>query len=188
MTLTIDQLKSYLAEITTSSLKVTPFNKSKIHEGNSFELTQFTALDAFDIAAPLTFEVTTPNDSLLRFYLLVDAASAQQSFLEVFEDDGDITHFNVTGGVITIPWNRNRGSDRLTTCVVRTGLTVTAATADVRIFGRLVGGVVGGDYFINAQNEFILRANTSYLIRLTSFLDDNEGSVGIEIAQHRIKT
>lgn len=153
------------------------YEHHQIHQGNSFVAFQRTALDGLDIASPLTFWFV-PIIGQDNPHVLVKANLGAQGYLEIFEDDGDNDHFNVSGADAFTPINRNRLSSNVSNVNVFTGVTVTQATAECLIYAETLGNLIGGEYSHN--QEFIFVAGTQYLIRLSTFADNNEGSLVLD--------
>ena len=162
----------------TGALVVLQHSHHEVHEGVAFVLSQRTAVNAFDIAAPLTFYITTPaGDEGL--HLVISGEANVPAFWELFEDNGNAAHFDVAGGSAAVPLNRNRNSATVPLVTVTTGATVTQATADALIDTSAMGRAGGSE-----RNEFILKPSTEYLIRATSYVDNNEGSITLGFYQH----
>jgi len=145
-----------------------------LFEGNSYTLTQRTAANAFDIAAPISFLITTP-DTLVRSLLLVQGDADLTAYWELFEDTGVLAEFNVTGGVAATPINRDRNSSNSSVLTVATAPTITAATAAALIATESIGWASSGEEL----QGYILKQNTKYLARATSYADNNEGSFSL---------
>lgn len=156
------------------ALVVIEYEHFQIHKGNSFVAFQRTTLDGLDIASPLSFWFI-PAISTYNPHVTVKVNVGAQAILEIFEDDGDPNHFDVTNGSAFIPVNRNRTSTKASTAFVITGPTITQATADCLIYAETLGNLIGGEY--SREHEFIFKYGTSYLIRLSTFADNNEGSL-----------
>ena len=99
------------------------------------------------------------------------------AILEVFEDNGVITDFDVTGGVQMIPFCRNRSlcCDSISDAVVHSGVTVTAATAAAALPTKRVGGLLGGE--LSHKPCLVLNSNTKYLFRISTDANNNEGTL-----------
>ena len=177
MTLSMKQLSETYYDTLTKSLKTITDKTFAVLLGNSYMVSQNSAIDALDIAAPLTYHVTTP-DTLYQAHLEAAVSVGAAAIIEVFEDDGNAAHFDVSAGDAVIPINRNRNSANVSAFTVASGVTVTQATADVLIYSRRVGGVLGssGNF---PEDGIILKLNTQYLIRVLSDADNNEGSLGL---------
>jgi len=177
MTLTMGQLSETYYDTLTKSLKTITDKTFAVLLGNSYMVAQNTAVDAFDIATPLTYHITTP-DSLYQAHMQAIISVGAAAIVELFEDDGNAAHFDVSAGTAVVPFNKNRNSENLSTFTVAFGVTVTQATADVLIFAKRVGGVLGNAVEF-PEDGIILKFGTQYLIRVLSDADNNEGSLGL---------
>jgi len=152
-----------------------------IHKGNAYCLSQLKAVDAFDIASPMTYHIvvgTTP----IHLTMLADATSA--ATLELFEDNGNALHFDISGGSAVTPVNRNRNSANVSLATIKTGVTVTKATTDVLKYTRMINYTSGELEGSFQRLEWILAPSTEYLVKFTSIADNNEGSLAIEFYEH----
>lgn len=144
------------------------------NEGTSWLVSLTTVVNAFDIASPLAFLVTTPNTGI-RIYVQAHGCANTPANLEIFEDTGVLAQFNVTGGTAFTPINKNRNSANVSTVTVTHTPTITAVTADALILGRHVGKSGG-----HLSHGIVLKQNTKYLFRLVSLEDNNEGSLNLD--------
>ena len=151
----------------TNSLQTIDYAHHEIHAGSSFVLSQRSALNALDIAAPLTFELVTPAGTKLG-HLSISGEANVPAFWELFEDDGDTDHYSVSGGVAQVAVNRNRSKvATLATITAKNAVTVTKAEPNVLMDTEAVAKAgASGD-----RHEFVLKAGTKYLIRLTSYVE-----------------
>jgi len=163
----------------TFSLQVIDFMDHEVHAGDAFTVSQRSAIDAFDIASPLSFYIITPNTAKHAHLTLYGEANLP-AYWEFFEDTDVIGEFNVSGGSAITPVNRNRNSDITSTLTITTGPTITAATAAARIATESTGKAGGGVEGLG----FILKKNTKYLARATSYQDNNEGSLRMKWHEH----
>lgn len=130
----------------------------EIHIGESFSL-----YDVNDIAGSgnRTLTIYTPNASMGYVHLVFDVESEAEADFELYE--GSVLSNN---GTALTPYNRNRTSSN-------TALTVIEHTPTITSLGTLLAqrhwgsgrGVGGGD---RGTDEWILQANTRYLIRVTN--------------------
>ena len=186
MSLTIEQFAKAFADIgdyaRTLWLKTIDGPHHEIHEGDSYTLSQFTALNDLDDDTPLTYRFITPQSSAKRMHLIIFADVSTSAVLELFEDNERIDQYNVAGGVRVIPRNRNRITDDESVVTVRQGVVVTTADPRCRLFGVRLGGFkqAGG----TIRREWLLSNAKEYLIRLTSDADNNEGSLELDWYEH----
>ena len=179
--------RKLVADITTWALVVITNLHHEIHEGNAYRIFQSLGTDAFDIAAPMTYHVTTP-DTTKWAHLVWRAASTTESLLEIFRDDGNAAHFDVSAGDAVVPTNRNHNFPDASGLTVASGVTITQATADVLIYSEYIGSKKSEGADTGGRFEDILKQNTEYLFRLTSVADNNEGSLGLDWYEHTNKT
>jgi len=145
-----------------------------IHEGIAFTCCLSTAKDAFDTGSPMSFFLTTP-DSEMHPHIQIHGSANVAAILEIFEDNGVAAQFDVSGGTVVVPANKDRNSSNVSVMTVTHTPTITAATVEARIHGRFAGKAGSHPSF-----EFVLKRNTKYLFKFTSLDDDNEGSLNID--------
>lgn len=151
----------------------------EIHQGDAYVCSQRTALNGFDIASPLTFYVITPNTVKWAHITILGEANTP-AYWELFEDTGNILEFNVSGGVAVTPKNRNRNSTDSSGLTITIGATVMVAAAAALIATEaIMKASAGGE-----RQEFILEQNRKYLVRATSYQDNNEGSLTLTWYEH----
>ena len=167
---------------TTHAINVIAYAHHEAHGGSAYVISQRTAVNEFDIAAPMTFYITTP-DTTKWPHLTITGEANTAAYWELFEDNGNTDNFNVTGGDSVTAMNRNRNSSKTSGLTITTGATVTQATSDVLIETEALGKSGGS----GERHEFILKQNTKYLVRSTSYADNNEGSFTIDWYEHTNK-
>ncbi len=166
----------------TASLQTVDYPHHEIHGGSRYVLTQRTAVDAFDIAAPLSFYVITPNTTKWAHLVIYGDANAP-AYWELFEDDGNASNFDVSGGSAATPTNRNRNSANTSGLTITTAPTITKAEAAVLISTEAIAKSSSA----GTRHEWILAQNTEYLVRATSYVDNNEGSISLDWYEHTDK-
>lgn len=171
--------RKLIADITTCALVVMSYLHYKIHEGKAYKTFQSLGTDAFDIATPMTYHVTTPNTAEWA-HLVWIAGSTTESLLEIFKDDGNALHFDVSAGNAVTPQNRNHNFPNASGLTVASGVTITQATADVLIHSEYIGSKKSEGAGREDRFEDVLKQNTEYLFKLTSVADNNEGSLGLD--------
>lgn len=176
MTLTIQQLKEGVLNDPLNVLPVCDILESKNANGEVFYVSVNTALNTLSIADPITISMLTPDSDNLACVSIIAIVTAG-AILEVFEDNGVLTDFNVSGGVSMIPFNRNRCScaEGPSEFILYSGVTVTAATAAVALPVKRVGGLLGGE--MAHRPGLVLKKNTKYLFRIASDANFNEGTL-----------
>jgi hypothetical protein len=170
----------------THALVVITHAHHEIHEGDTYTISQVTALDALDTGSPLTYYVVTP-DTTDWVHLWFQAELSEGGYMEVFEDTGVAAEFDVSGGTAQTPINMNRNSSNTSGLTITYGATVTAATSAARLDAKVVGGKKSAGATA-ARHEFILKQNTEYLFRVSTYADNNEGSLGLGWYEHTDKT
>lgn len=152
------------------------------HEGKAFMLSLSSALDAFDIASPMSFLFTTP-DTKEWAHMVVHGSANTAAILQVFEDTGVAAEFNVTGGSAIVPKNRNRNSSNVSVMTVTHTPTITKAEAAALLHSKYAAkaGVEESFYFV-------LKQGTKYLFRFLSVADNNEGSLNLSWFEAAYKT
>jgi len=158
---------------TFAQLAITPIQHN-MYEGNAYSLTQRSNVNAFDIAAPMSFFITVPDTAIL-VHLLIQGDADLSAYWELFEDTGNLAQFNISGGVAATPINRNRNSADTSTVTATTAPTITAATTAALIATESIGWASSGE----TLQGYILKRNTKYLVRATSYNDNNEGSISL---------
>ena len=161
----------------TYSLQTVHYKDSMVHAGNAFICTQKTAVDAFDVASPMTWHIVTPAASVATYHITLVGSSNDAGYIELFEDDGNTDHFSISGGTSYTPKNRNRSSSTahgLTTC--KYGVTLTNCTADCLVSVSVLGWSGSTDDF-----AMVLAPSTAYIIKATSYADNNEGSLQVNL-------
>jgi len=170
----------------TRALTTISYAHHEIHGGSGFSLAQSTAEDALDIAAPLTVWIITPNTTKWA-HMTWELSVATMALFEIFEDNGNAAHFDISGGSAGSALNANRNSTKSSGLTLATGVTITAATADVLIYSTYLGGFKQAGTS-SKRHEVILKQNTEYLFKLTSIADNNEGSLVLDWYEHTNKT
>jgi len=176
MVLASRHMLDMLADSNFYSLRMTQFFNAAVNDGRAHVLTITSAVDGLDTTAPLTLLLQTP-DSDKFIYMDVVATASGDALLEMFEDDGDTNHFNVSGGTTVTPRNRNRNFDDDSDMIIKKDVTINAATDDVKLFSMRLGSKKCGGS--TALTDGVLKRNTKYLIRLSTVADNNEGTLGI---------
>jgi hypothetical protein len=161
------------------------YQHHKIHDGNSYIITQRAAKDALDENAPLTYYIITP-DTTKWAHMTAEINLADGGYFEVFEDTGVAAEFNVSGGTSQTPINLDRNSSNTSGLTITYGSTVTAATSAALIYTESIGGKKGAGSGAT-RLELILKQNTEYLARLSTHADNNEGSMELAWYEHTNK-
>ena len=176
MSLTIDQFLDAFADINFYGLKAVQFFNAAVNEGKAFIYTYSSAKNGLDVASPMTVFLQTPNSDELS-YMDIVVSLASGGLFELFEDNGNTSDFNVSGGTDAVVRNRNRNFPDNSSLIVKTSPTITTLTNNVRLIdfrlgSRRVGGNIGA-------TDGVLKANTKYVIRLSTNNDNNEGTIAL---------
>ncbi len=169
----------------TGAFNTVDYAHHEIHGGSAYEVEQSSALNGLDIATPMTFHIVTP-DTAKWAHMLFLASVADNAILEVFEDDGNASHFDISGGTTVIAINQNRNSDNISGLRIKKGVTVTQATDDCLIREERIGGRRQAGSAMQ-RPEMILKQNAAYLVRITSDVDNNEGVMSLNWYEHTSK-
>lgn len=156
---------------TTGSMMVVPYEHHEVHEGHHFYYSDSATLAA---NATNTYLIQTP-DTASRAHLLLfcdGSAITQIDFYESTDRDG------VATGTI---FNSNRNSSNAATVKVFKG--IATGTTDGTLISRYKGGSATNQSSSAAharrENEFVLKRNTKYLLRVTSGTNDNLTNVNL---------
>ena len=175
--------RKLIADVTSWALVIITYLHYQIHRGMAYKVFQSVGTDAFDIAAPLTYHVTTP-DTTKWAHLTWKASSTTEALMEIFRDNGNAAHFDVSAGDSVTPMNRNHNFPDASCRTVASGVTITQATADVLIHSEYIGSRKSEGADTGGRLEDILKQNTEYLFKFTSIADNNEGSLGLDWYEH----
>ncbi|GAF84061.1 unnamed protein product, partial [marine sediment metagenome] len=167
----------------TGAMKMIDYSHHEIHGGGAYTLSQRSAVNAFDIAAPMSFSIVTPNTTRWA-HMVISGECNTPAFWELFEDNGVAANFDVAGGVIVNSINRNRNSANASGLLVTTAPVITQATVAALIASEAIAKSSSG----GERHEFMLRQNTQYLVRATSYADNNEGSLSLNWYEHTDKS
>lgn len=177
----LDAIFNRFCDKLTRAIKVMDYEHHEIHEGSSFMAFQLSAVNDLDIATPLTFSIITPATMVLT-HLAMEANLGDAGYVEIFEDNGNAAQFDISGGTPFTPVNRNRYLRTASVMHMWTGVTVTQANVATRIFAKSMVNRWGGE--VSHREELILDNNRQYLIRLSTYADNNEGSLNLNWYEH----
>lgn len=170
----IVDLAGNIAEIdgVTKTLQTMNYEHHEIHEGNHYNYADYDN----DVASSeiINFVMTTPNTAT-RIHFYFNIFSSLGATLELFE--GTVA----TGGASIAPRNNERNSDNESTVTLVKDPTIT--NDGVRASGFLVGANREAG-MIDRDREFVLKQNTSYLVRITSLANSNGISWDAEWYEH----
>lgn len=152
------------------------------HEGKSFMLSLSSAIDAFDIASPLSFLFTTP-DTKTWAHMVVHGSANTAAIIQIFEDTGVAAEFNVTAGSAIVPKNRNRNSSNASVITAAHTPTITKAEAAALLHSKYAAKAG-----VEETLYIVLKQNTKYLFRFLTVDDNNEGSINLSWYETKDKT
>ena len=140
-------------------------SKSKTEEcidsGCHYFIEGYTSLD---VNGTIAWVFTTPTTTPI-IHMLFSVGSSAGFEIDMYEGST-----GVTGGTSMTPFNSNRGSTNTSDATVVSD--PTAITDGTLIMAHKYGGLKETG-FISADDEIILKANTTYLWRFTSQYKDN---------------
>lgn len=152
-----------------SSVGIT-YEHQKTHEGRYFSGGYYNASVASSGTVELLVQITTET-----WHAKATVAVGGDSTVQIFEG----TTFSAAGTAVTMT-NHNRASAKTFTGTVTHTPTLTAAGTQLNgtmlIPGGSGGNASGGD--IGFENEFVLKASTNYMIRVTNV---STGNVAISV-------
>ena len=176
MALTIHQLITRFSKYSGNFINVNNEWVDRVGAGRAFNVCQATAMDALDIATPMTYHIVTGSNGVV-IHIVTDVAVSLNATFEIFKDDGNAAHFDISGGTIETPVNRSGQSDNVAQNItIKSGVTITHATVDARVAVRRIGSAFFGDSMTESK-AIILSDSSEYLFKVTSDADDNEGSL-----------
>lgn len=141
------------------------YGHHKIHEGEAYVISEVYNLDT-DTAY---WMITTP-DSLVYSHVVFDVRCTGEFYMKVTEGA------DRTGTTLLTAINRNRNSDNEATLTMHRGYSdgsTDGATTilEIRDGSTNVAGKVIMTGGLRGQNEFMLKANTKYIIAVTTYSD-----------------
>lgn len=162
-------------EITGAVIAI-DYSHHEIHEGNHFMYTDAVELDS---AATQDYMITTPNTTKYAHMVFVMDGSAITQW-QLYES-GDRT--GTTGQTIS---NSDRNSTNAATVTIHKG--TSAGTTDGNVIHLYKGGSDTNQSRSGAkernEEEIILKANTKYILRVTSGTDNNLTNVRLSWYEH----
>ncbi len=141
-----------------------PYEHHEVHEGDHFGILDYATGQALGVV--VAFIITTPNTTKWAHFI-PRIYSSTGATIEIHH-----TPTGVTGGTSITPVNSNRNSATSPTItVVKDPSAITSY--GTRLFGLLAGGakVAGG---ASREDEWILKQNTVYSIKITSLANNND--------------
>jgi len=161
-----DLERSKFDAATNAVVRISDAHK-ETHDGNHFVVSEVNSLDDTNTREYL---VTTPNTTKWSHFMLTVIGSLDTK-IDVYEDT------TKTGGTGLTEHNRNRNSS--TTATTTVAHTPSGAGDGTLIFtmrfghdtlSTALGGIVDTS---RGENEWVLKQNAKYLIRITSNTDGN---------------
>jgi len=151
-----------IADAVSGASVVIDFAHHELHEGDHYYATGTTTLGIGEV---LNILIVTPNTTKWA-HLEGQIGTSGTATVGFYE--GSTT--SAAGSAVT-EFNRNRNSANTAAVVVTTGPTITGDGTLIFTAQSGAGQRVGGD--VRAQNEFILKQNTKYILRVTSAVATN---------------
>ncbi len=151
-----------LVDTVSRAIVTIEFEHGKIHEGDTFTILEVTDLGNGAIRDIL---VVTPNTTKWA-HLVWEIEHELETSIQFY-----IGTLYTDNGTAIIAFNRNGNSDTIAT-------TLTYHTPTITNVGTLIGIIQQGDGrraggSDRLSNEFILKQNTAYLIRITNLTANN---------------
>ena len=156
-----------------NTLETIELEHHEVHEGNFYTISDYD--NDVDIIAPKYWHLKTP-DTVKRIHIKMEVGANGADLVEFFETP------TLTGnGTALTPKNNDRNSANATTLLVYYDPTVTAD--GTRITADLIGTnnnktIIGGS--IRNGAEFILKRNTSYLVKFSPVADNTKATFKAE--------
>lgn len=176
MTLAAYPGKSDPIDSVSRALIVVDFEHHELHDGDHFFYTDKVTLGS---AATQVYLITTPNNG--KWCHLIFAATGSAITQVDLYEGADRT--GTTGQTL---FNSNRNSANAATMTVHKG--ISAGTTDGTLLWTMNSGSAQGSsragMASNRSNEIILKANTKYLLRITSGTADNLTNLQLEWYEH----
>lgn len=157
----LDQIDS-----STNSVKMIDYSHAELHAGDHYVWAGNVELDS---AASKTYLLTTPNTTKWIHMSTVFDGSAITQFA-IYEGADRV------GTTAKTPLNRNRNSVKTAGLVIHedvSGGTTDGTLLPVTHKSGSATNQANSPATARSENEIILKQNTKYLIRLTSFTNDN---------------
>ena len=159
---------------TTNMIKSIDAPHYEIHEGHHFNYCDYALNQAVDTT--IEFVMTTPNTTEWVHFTFSVYASAGATLELYVETSG------VTGGTAITPRNNNRNSSN-TSSVTLVKDPASITSDGTRASGYLAGGTRTSG-IASREQEYILKQNTAYLVRITSLANSNNISWCAEWYEH----
>lgn len=149
-----------LVDARSGGLVVVPQTHYQVHTGASFRYSDSVTLNA---AATQDYLITTPNTAKYAHFTFKADGSAITSF--VMYEGADRT-----GTTSQTLWNANRNSGTTATVTIHKGASggTTDGTQMITYSSGASQGASRSDAHAQYDNEWVLKANTKYLFRVTS--------------------
>ena len=177
--------KPMTIDSTTWALNVIDYAHHEIHSGSHFKAGYQDASMA--TGDTISLVVVTPNTTKYAHWKLT-SQSTGEAIIQVFE----ACTATDSGTSVTV-WNRNRNSSKTNTVLVGHTPTLGTPIATARgtkMVERWIGGTgfkedSGGEH--RGDNEFILKANTKYLVLGIAVGDGIKVAIGCDWYEHTDK-
>lgn len=161
----------------TNTLQIIEYEHHEIHSGSHFNYCDYSLNEGS--GNTIEFVMTTPNTSKW-IHLILESYSSEGATIELYEGASGIS-----GGTTITPRNNNRNSSN-TSDVTFIKDPTTITSDGTRASGFLAGGGRTAG-FVKRGNEFVLKQNETYLVRITSLAVSNDISWCAEWYEHTNK-
>ena len=152
-------------DTTTGDLVTVPEDHNQIHDGNSYTVSDIQNVNA----GTFKWQITTPNSTTYA-HMIFHVDCTGEMMVSITEGS------DRTDGTAMAEINRNRNSSNTATVVVTHTPTGGSTDGAVTIFADRIGstgtGPIGGSSSgTRGENEYILKANTKYVVAVTTYDD-----------------
>lgn len=164
-------------DASTETLQTISYEHHEIHSGSHYNYCDYSLNEGS--GNTIEFVMTTPNTTKWA-HLVFQVYSSEGATLELYEGTT-----GVTGGTAITPRNNNRNSSNVSDItLIKDPTTIT--DNGTRASGYLAGGGRTSGV-VERGNEFVLKQNTAYLVRITSLAVSNDISWCAEWYEHTNK-
>jgi len=161
----------------TWAQNIISYEHHEIHAGSHFNICDYDV--GLGSGVEIEFIVTTPDTTKLA-HLTFSIFSSTGARVDIYEGASGIT-----GGNAVIPRNNNRSSTN--TSVMTVVKDPSAITSDGTFAAGYLAGAGRTAGFANRENEYVLKQNETYLLRITTTASSNNVSWCFEWYEHTDK-
>jgi len=161
----------------TNSTNSILYEHHEIHSGSHFNYCDYALNQA--VSVEIEFVLVTPNSDKWTHFTF-EVTASEGATIELYEGSSGIT-----GGASITPRNNNRNSSKASTVTITKD--PTSITSDgIKAAGFIAGGTRTSG-LVGRDKENILKANETYLVRITSLANSNDISWCAEWYEHTDK-